>query len=53
MQQHCQLSRNGNDRLLPGVLSASLGQVEAPSSEGTVLAEPAKDEVGAFGEQSP
>ena len=28
MQQHCQLSRNGNDRLLPGVLSASLGQVE-------------------------
>jgi hypothetical protein len=50
VEQNCKFSRNGNDRLLPGVLSTSFGQVEAPSSERAILAEAAKDEIGAFSE---
>ena len=48
MEQNCKFPRHGNDRLLPGILSASFGQVETPSSERTILSEAAKDEVGAF-----
>jgi len=50
MEQNCQLSRNGHDCFFPGVLSAPLGQMESPSPERAVLAEAAKDEVGAFSE---
>jgi hypothetical protein len=46
MKQNCHLSRNSNDCFLSGIPSASLGQMESPSSERAVLAETAKDEVG-------
>ena len=50
MKQNCQFSRNSNDCFFPGILPASLGQMESPSSERAVLTEAAKDEVGAFSE---
>jgi len=50
MEQDCQLSRNGYDRFFSGVLSTPLGQMESPSPERAILAEAAKDEVGAFSE---
>jgi hypothetical protein len=50
MKQNCQLSRNSNGCFLPGIPSASLCQMESPSSERAILAEAGKDEVGVFSE---
>src|SRR5690348_3205081 len=53
MQQHCQLSRRGNDGSLLAVSSATFRQLQSPASEITVDTEWSQDMLCSLHQQRP